>query len=89
MSNKIPIKGNIRIKKEDKGYVVFNLDTSGFHSLTEDSIAILNACDGKNSAEDIVNKFSKERSLEKKEFKKNLESFLDELLKRKIIKWQD
>jgi len=89
MSNKIPIKGNIRIKKEDKGYVVFNLDTSGFHSLTEDSIAILNACDGKNSVEDITNKFSEERLLEKKKFKKSLESFLDELLKRKIIKWQD
>jgi len=89
MLNKIPIKGNIRIKKEDKGYVVFNLDTSGFHSLTEDSIAILNACDGKSNVEDIINKFSKERSLEKNKFKKSLESFLDELLKRKIIKWQD
>ena len=89
MLNKIPIKGNIRIKKEEKGYVIFNLDTSGFHSLTEDCIIILNACDGKNSVEDLINKFSKERLLEKKEFKKDLESFLNELLKRKIIKWRD
>jgi len=66
MLNKIPIKGNIRIKKEDRGYVVFNLDTSGFHLLTKDCIAILNACNGKNDVKDIINKFSKTKSLKKK-----------------------
>ena len=89
MLKKIPIKGNIRIKKEDKGYVVFNLDTSGFHSLTEDSVAVLNACDGNFNVGDLIDKFSKERSLEKKIFTRDVKVFLNELLKRKIIKWRD
>jgi len=88
MLNKIPIKGNIRIKKEDRGYIVFNLDTSGFHLLTKDCIVILNACNGKNSVKDLVNKFSKTKSLKKKKLENDLKSFLIELSKRKIIKWQ-
>lgn len=88
MLNKIPTKGNIRIKKEDKGYVVFNLDTSGFHLLTEDGINILDKCDGKKSVKDIVKMISKELSVDENETKKEVKVFLNDLIKRKIIQWK-
>lgn len=89
MLSKIPVKGNVRIKKEDKGHVVFNLDTSGFHLLTEDGINILNKCDGKNTIADIVKIIASELSMEEKEVKKDIKIFLDDLVKRKIIQWKE
>ncbi|MFZ3074438.1 MAG: PqqD family protein [Minisyncoccales bacterium] len=89
MADKTPVKGNVRIKKEDKGYVVFNLDTSGFHLLTEDGINILNKCDGKNSAADIAKLVADELVADEQEVKKEIKVFLDDLMKRKIIKWKE
>lgn len=88
MSDKIPVKGNIRVKKEEKGYVVFNLDTSGFHLLTEDGIAILNKCDGKTSVKDIARSISEELTVGESEAKKQIMVFLNDLIKRKIIQWK-
>ena len=89
MLDKIPVKGNVRIKKEDKGHVVFNLDTSGFHLLTEDGINILSKCDGKNSVGDIVKMVSEELSAGESEVKKEVKVFLNDLIKRKIIQWKE
>ena len=88
MLNKIPLKGNIRIKKEDRGYVVFNLDTSGFHLLTEDGVNILNNCDGKKNNRDILSIVYKDFQLGDKLIEKEFNKFLKDLISRKIIQWK-
>ena len=42
----IPEKSNIRIKKKDDDYVIFNLETSGFHKVTSDVNEILEEVNG-------------------------------------------
>ncbi len=85
MSKIIPQKNNIRIKSQDDGFIVFNLETSGFHMLTQDCIDILEAIDGKKSIEDLARHFAEERKLNFEELYNNFQNFFTELETRKLV----
>lgn len=84
--NMIPVKSNIRIKKKDDEYVIFNLETSGFHRITSDVNEILEKLDEKMTIKELASYFAKERNLELDQFQKELLEFFNELEIRKIIK---
>jgi len=81
----IPQKNNLRIKSQDDNFIVFNLETSGFHLLTKDCIDILEAIDGKKSIEDLAHYFASERNLEFDNLYKDFQKFFDELETRKLV----
>ena len=54
-SKLIPEKNNIRIKEQEGKYVIFNLETSGFHMLEKDAIDILDRVDGKTTIKELAN----------------------------------
>lgn len=82
----IPEKSNIRIKKKDEDYVIFNLETSGFHKVTADVNEILEEVNGQKSIRELSEFFAKKRNLDLKEFQAQLIDFFKELEIRKIIK---
>lgn len=82
----IPEKSNIRIKKKDDDYVIFNLETSGFHKVTSDVNEILEEVNGEKTIREISEYFAEKRSLDLKEFQEQLIAFFKELEIRKIIK---
>lgn len=82
----IPEKSNIRIKKKDDDYVIFNLETSGFHKVTSDVNEILEEVNGEKSIREISEYFAEKRKLDLKEFQEQLIAFFKELEIRKIIK---
>lgn len=82
----IPEKSNIRIKKKDDEFVIFNLETSGFHKVTSDVNEILEKINGEDSIRKISEYFAEKRNLDLNEFQKQLVDFLRELEIRKIIK---
>lgn len=82
----IPEKSNIRIKKKDDDYVIFNLETSGFHKVTSDVNEILEEVNGEKTIREISEYFAEKRSLDLKEFQEQLVGFFKELEIRKIIK---
>lgn len=84
--NMIPEKSNIRIKKKDEDYVIFNLETSGFHKVTADVNEILEEVDGEKTIKEISEFFAEKRELDLKEFQEQLIVFFNELEIRKIIK---
>lgn len=84
--NLIPEKSNIRIKKKDDDYVIFNLETSGFHKVTSDVNEILEEVNGEKSIREISEYFADKRKLDLKEFQEQLIAFFKELEIRKIIK---
>jgi hypothetical protein len=91
MNKKIPIKGNLTIRKREKGYLIMNRDTSGFHVISSDGYELLKLCNGKNKVEDIIENLSQKFKLgdkEKNKFKQDVISFLKDLEKRRIIKWK-
>lgn len=81
----VPQKSNIRIKEQEGAFVVFNLETSGFHRITRDANEILEKIDGKTTIREIAQFFAEKRKLEFSEFKNQLAAFLGELELRKII----
>ncbi len=85
----IPEKSNIRIKKKDEDYVIFNLETSGFHKITADVNEILEEVNGEKTIRELSEYFSKKRNLNLKEFQEQLVSFFNELELRKIIKFNN
>lgn len=89
MEFKIPEKMNLRIKKEDKGYVVFNLETSGFHFVSQDGYDVLEACDGTKTVDDLAKEFSEKRNEPLYDVRKQMDDFFVMLIKRKIIQWKD
>lgn len=89
MTEKIPIKGNLTIRKRADGYLLMNKDTSGFHAVSFDGYEILNLCNGKNTVKGIISKLAKKYKIEGKEMKKferDVDSFLKELEKRRLVK---
>lgn len=82
----IPEKSNIRIKKKDEDYVIFNLETSGFHKVTSDVNEILEEVNGEKTIREISEYFAEKRKLDLKEFQEQLVAFFKELEIRKIIK---
>ena len=40
--DRIPKKSNIRVKEQDGKYVIFNLETSGFHMIEKDAMDVIN-----------------------------------------------
>ncbi|MDO5556016.1 MAG: hypothetical protein Q4G09_05155 [Clostridia bacterium] len=86
--NMIPVKSNIRIKKKDDDYVIFNLETSGFHRITSDVNEILEKLDEKMTIKELADYFAQKRDLELDKFQEELLSFFNELEIRKIIKFE-
>lgn len=84
--NMIPERSNIRIKKKDDDYVIFNLETSGFHKVTADVNEILEEVNGEKTIREISEYFAEKRKLDLKEFQEQLIAFFNELEIRKIIK---
>jgi hypothetical protein len=89
LKDKIPIKSNLRIKKEDKGYVIFNLETSGFHLVSQDGYEVLEACDGKKTIAELAKEFSEKRKEPLDDVRRQMEKFFTMLAKRRIIEWKN
>lgn len=85
MSKIIPQKNNIRIKAQDENFVVFNLETSGFHLLTKDCIDLLEAVDGKKSIEELAHHFANEKKLNFDNLFNDFQNFFTELETRKLV----
>jgi len=81
----IPEKNNIRIKEQEGKYVIFNLETSGFHMLEKDAIDILGRVDGKTTIKELANFFSNERNLPIEGLEKDFIEFFKGLELRKIV----
>lgn len=83
--NYVPQKSNIRIKEQEGAYVIFNLETSGFHRVTQDVYEVLEKMDGNQTIAELARFFSEKRGLDFNVFKNQLASFLEELELRKIV----
>lgn len=83
--NLVPVKNNIRIKPQGEQYIIFNLETSGFHAITEDSNAILERVNGELTIGELAKLFATERNLNLEELENDFISFFDDLVLRKII----
>lgn len=81
----IPIKNNIRIKKQGEDYVVFNLATSGFHKVTADVNEVLEKMDENLTVEELISYFADARKLERETFANEFVAFIKELEIRNII----
>ena len=86
--DKIPVKLNIKVKEQDKGYMIFNLDTSGFHLLQKDGIDVLEKVDGSRTIKEISEIVSEEKNEPLDKVQEQLLNFFEGLEKRKIIKWK-
>ena len=84
-SKLIPEKNNIRIKEQEGKYVIFNLETSGFHMLEKDAIDILDRVDGKTTIKELANFFSNEINLPIEGLEKDFIEFFKGLELRKIV----
>ena len=84
-SKLIPEKNNIRIKEQEGKYVIFNLETSGFHMLEKDAIDILDRVDGKTTIKELANFFSNVRNLPIEGLEKDFIEFFKGLELRKIV----
>lgn len=89
MSKIIPQKNNIRIKSQDDKFIVFNLETSGFHLLTKDCIDVINAIDGTKSIEDLAHEFATQRNLDFNNLYTDFQTFFKELEMRKLVTLQN
>lgn len=83
--DKIPKKSNIRVKEQDGKYVIFNLETSGFHMIEKDAMDVINEIDGKKTIRELARIFSKERNIDQEELEKDFVNFFNDLLIRKIV----
>ena len=83
--NLIPKKNNIRIKEQEGKYVIFNLETSGFHMIEKDAFDLLEKVNGTLTIEQLAEHFAKEKNLNKDELAKDFVAFFKGLSVRKII----
>ena len=84
----IPQVNNIRIKEQEGKYVVFNLETSGFHMIEKDAKDVIDKIDGKASVGELADSFSKERNIPNEELRKDFTGFFKGLELRKIISFK-
>lgn len=83
--DKIPKKNNIRVKEQDGKYVIFNLETSGFHMIEKDAMDVINEIDGKKTIKELAKIFSKKRKIDQEELEKDFVIFFNNLAVRKIV----
>ena len=83
--DRIPKKSNIRVKEQDGKYVIFNLETSGFHMIEKDAMDVINKIDGKKTVRGLAEMFSKERNINLEELEKDFVIFFNDLAVRKIV----
>ena len=83
--DRIPKKSNIRVKEQDGKYVIFNLETSGFHMIEKDAMDVINKIDGKKIVRELAEMFSKERNINLEELEKDFVIFFNDLAVRKIV----
>ena len=83
--DRIPKKSNIRVKEQDGKYVIFNLETSGFHMIEKDAMDVINEIDGKKTIRELAEIFSKERNINQEELEKDFIIFFNDLAIRKIV----
>jgi|GEM_PF-4310119 hypothetical protein len=83
--DRIPKKSNIRVKEQDGKYVIFNLETSGFHMIEKDAMDVINKIDGKKTVRELAEMFSKERNINLEELEKDFVIFFNDLAVRKIV----
>ena len=83
--DRIPKKSNIRVKEQDGKYVIFNLETSGFHMIEKDAMDVINKIDGKKTVRELAEMFSKERNINIEELEKDFVIFFNDLAVRKIV----
>jgi hypothetical protein len=86
--NKVPIKSKFIARKEKDGYVIFNLETSGFHWLSKEAYEVLEKCDGSRSIKELALFFSKKKNEPVKRIEKQFCDFFKKLEERKLIKWK-
>ena len=83
--DRIPKKSNIRVKEQDGKYVIFNLETSGFHMIEKDAMDVINKIDGRKTVRELAEMFSKERNINLEELEKDFVIFFNDLAVRKIV----
>lgn len=83
--DRIPKKSNIRVKEQDGKYVIFNLETSGFHMIEKDAMDVINKIDGKKTVRELAEMFSKERNINLEELEKDFVIFFNDLAVRRIV----
>lgn len=83
--DRIPKKSNIRVKEQDGKYVIFNLETRGFHMIEKDAMDVINKIDGKKTVRELAEMFSKERNINLEELEKDFVIFFNDLAVRKIV----
>jgi len=87
--NLVPQKNNIRIKEQEGKFVIFNLETSGFHMIEEDAKGVIDKIDGVSAVGEIADYFSKERNIPREELRKDFAAFFKGLELRKIIRFKE
>jgi len=85
----IPEKNNIRIKEQEGNYVIFNLETSGFHMLTADGNSIIEYIDGQKNIREVAAFFSTQKGLDKEQLEQDFVKFFEDLEMRRIIKLKE
>ena len=86
--NLVPQKNNIRIKEQEGKYVIFNLETSGFHMIEQDAKEVIDKIDGVSTVGEIAEFFAKERNLPIEELKNDFSNYFNGLELRKIISFK-
>ena len=81
----VPKKNNIRLKEQEGKYVIFNLETSGFHMIEKDAFDLLEKVDGELTIGELAEFFATEKNLNKEELSKDFVTFFKGLELRKII----
>lgn len=87
--NLVPQKNNIRIKEQEGKFVIFNLETSGFHMIEKDAKDVIDKIDGVSTVGEIAEYFSNEKNIEIEELKKDFSIFFKGLELRKIISFKE
>lgn len=85
----VPKKCNIRIKEQEGKFVIFNLETSGFHMVEKDAVDVINKIDGNTTINELVEFFANERGISREELEKDFIEFFKGLELRKIIELND
>ncbi len=86
MNNQIFEKTEIEQNEFDDEVIILNSKTGEFHSINEIGNEVIKKINGKNTVQDIINKIAKKYEQEEKIVEKDVQSFIKDLIKRKIIK---
>ena len=86
MKDSIPEMPNIIAKQREDDYLIFNRETSSFHSVQQDAIHVLDKVDGRKTISQIAREIAQERDLNEDEVLSDLLEFFEALQKRRIVR---